>query len=356
MSYHFILAVGLGMIITTVALALALGVTRAQQRRRAATLRRVRPSVEAALRRWLTREDSAAPLALALDGADSVTARELLLGIADRFLDREHRAEISARLRTAPWVRAEMRRLRSPWWWRRTRAAHLLGVVATPGDVPVLRRLMRDTTPAVRAAAVRTVLQIGDRELVDQLLAGLGTMHPLVFGQVLRAIRDRPDACEASILKRLNAGTRGADLVYYIRAGAAVRTVAAFDAICRLADHPGWQVRAEVARALRLFRSPEATDALRALLRDDDWRVRAKAAASAATAGAADLVPHVADALHDDEWWVRYRAALALARFGPPGRAELMLVRTTGDRFAADMATMVGGLPDGALAELADAQ
>ena len=93
-----------------------------------------------------------------------------------------------------------------------------------------------------------TALQVGWPDLVDELLAGLGAMHPLVFGQVLRAIRDRPDACEASILARLNAGTRGADLVFYIRAGEAVRTVAAFNAICRLSDHPGWEVRAAVAR------------------------------------------------------------------------------------------------------------
>ena len=268
MSYHFIITVGAGMVITTVALTVALLITRARQRRRAIAMLRVRPPVEAALRRWLTRGDGAVALVHALNEADSVTARELLLSVADRFLDRARRAEIARPLRGTPWVRAEMRRLRSPWWWRRARAAHLLAVVATPDDVPVLRRLMRDATPAVRAAAVRTALQVGWPDLVDELLAGLGAMHPLVFGQVLRAIRDRPDACEASILARLNAGTRGADLVFYIRAGEAVRTVAAFNAICRLSDHPGWEVRAAVARTLRLFRSEDATEALRALLRE----------------------------------------------------------------------------------------
>jgi hypothetical protein len=51
---------------------------------------------------------------------------------------------------------------------------------------------------------------------------------------------------------------------------------------------------------------------------------------------------------------VRFRSALALALLGDKGRAVLRQAAASSDRYAADMARMISGLPPGTLRELAE--
>jgi len=94
---------------------------------------------------------------------------------------------------------------------------------------------------------------------------------------------------------------------------------------------------------------------LREMMRDSDWRVRAQAARALGAVGANDAVAELSNGLADRSWWVRFRSALALAQLGEAGRRALRVARERPDRFAADMASMVSGLSDGAVMELAEA-
>lgn len=53
-------------------------------------------------------------------------------------------------------------------------------------------------------------------------------------------------------------------------------------------------------------------------------------------------------------WWVRFRAGLSLAQIGEPGRQALRELRLASDRYGVDMATMIPGLSDGGVTELAE--
>jgi HEAT repeat protein len=114
-------------------------------------------------------------------------------------------------------------------------------------------------------------------------------------------------------------------------------------------------MRISAARAIRRYMHPDAEAVLRDMMRDTDWRVRAQAARGLGTIGATEAVADLSSALADRSWWVRFRSALALAQLGELGRRALRIARERPDRFAADMASMVSGLSDGAVMELAEA-
>jgi hypothetical protein len=54
-------------------------------------------------------------------------------------------------------------------------------------------------------------------------------------------------------------------------------------------------------------------------------------------------------------WWVRFRCGLALAQLGEPGRSALEAAGRDADRYAGEMATMIGGLSPDSVVELAQA-
>ena len=56
----------------------------------------------------------------------------------------------------------------------------------------------------------------------------------------------------------------------------------------------------------------------------------------------------------DVRWWVRFRCGLALAELGPAGREALESARRDVDRYAGEMATMIGGLSPDSVVELAE--
>jgi hypothetical protein len=63
----------------------------------------------------------------------------------------------------------------------------------------------------------------------------------------------------------------------------------------------------------------------------------------------------LAAGLRDVRWRVRFRCALALAQLGEDGRVALEESRRDTDRFAAEMATMIGALSPDSVSELAEA-
>ncbi len=82
--------------------------------------------------------------------------------------------------------------------------------------------------------------------------------------------------------------------------------------------------------------------------------MRALAARGLGMLGVIDAVPALTAALADGDWWVRFRASLALALLGDAGRAALRTMQDSPDRYAADMARLISGLPPGVLRELAE--
>jgi hypothetical protein len=110
-----------------------------------------------------------------------------------------------------------------------------------------------------------------------------------------------------------------------------------------------------VTAALRIVNTPLLQEPVRALLRDEDWQVRVQAAKALGRIGDRTDVKRLLALLADREWWVRYRAAQALVELPWLKRADLdALHATLDDRYAADMLAQVMAEQD-ALAEETEA-
>jgi hypothetical protein len=110
-----------------------------------------------------------------------------------------------------------------------------------------------------------------------------------------------------------------------------------------------------VTAALRIVNTPLLQEQVRTLLSDEDWQVRVQAAKALGRIGERGDAERLVAMLADREWWVRYRAAQALVELPWLKRADLDALRATlDDRYAADMLAQVMAEQD-ALADEAEA-
>jgi HEAT repeat protein len=322
-----------------------------RSRRAAAAANRVHEP----LQRWLLGTAHAADVANALrrlperDALDQLTVH-----VAPRAAS-EHLAQLARALREDGWVRRILSQASSRLWWRRLDAARLLAVVGSVRDRALLRQLLSDEHAAVQAAASLSLTRIGDHALIEDVLDALHARPPIVRVFQLRILRETWKLTVPVLLERLEPLAPVARLQVWIALAEALGDSRCLAAVIALCNHPVVEIRISTARALRRYMHPDAEATLRTMLQDSDWRVCAQAARGLGSLGAAAAIPDLSGALAHRAWWVRFRSALALAQLGEAGRRALRQARERRDRYAADMASMVSGLSDGAVVELAEA-
>jgi HEAT repeat protein len=231
----------------------------------------------------------------------------------------------------------------------------LLSVVGSVRDRVLLRQLLGDKHAAVQAAASTCLTRVGDHALVEHVLDTLHTRPPIVRAFQLRILRENWKHTVPALLERLVPVAPMAKLQVWISLAETLGDARCLAPLIGFCNHPVVEMRISAARAIRRYMHPDAEAVLRDMMRDTDWRVRAQAARGLGTIGATEAVADLSSALADRSWWVRFRSALALAQLGELGRRALRIARERPDRFAADMASMVSGLSDGAVMELAEA-
>jgi HEAT repeat protein len=239
-------------------------------------------------------------------------------------------------------------------WWRRAEAARRSGDVARLGDRELLNRLLDDPHPAVQSAATASLAPIVDAGLVARLLERLPERPMAIRLQQFALLRHALPLSEAALLERLVPDAPSRRLKSWIALVETMGSPALFARVASLHSHPDPLIRLSVARALKRHRHPEAEEMLLIALHDHDWRVRAVAARSLGRHGNASAVPRLAAGLRDVRWWVRFRCGLALAQLGVHGRAALDDARRDVDRYAGEMATMIGGLSPDSVIELSE--
>ena len=161
-----------------------------------------------------------------------------------------------------------------------------------------VRSMLADGDPSVRAAAVRSLAEIGDTDSLE----------------AVRSLLDDPDN---GVRRRV------ADSLHDLLRGMDRDSVEFADGVRDLARHAAdsdARVRAEVADSLGDLRSPDgATDALVRLASDPSERVRREALGSlfrSRDPAAAPALRQYYDTAQDDR--MRVNAAVALARLGQP--------------------------------------
>lgn len=258
---------------------------------------------------------------------------------------------IAAALRRTRWHVKLQRHTRSPFWWRRFRAAQALTRLAAPEDLRTVHRLLSDSIPAVRMAAASTLPRlpspglaaaileqaaIGHSVIRNHLLEILAYSHALVVPVLMRKLQNPGSEEHLRALLDLAGLLASSELLPYVVAHT---------------DSRSPEVRVAAAGALRGYPHPASAAALRRLLADDEWHVRARAAASLGAIGANEAVDDLCQTLCDPVWWVRMRSAIALRLMGTPGIRALCEFDRERDRYGYDMAHYVLKLDEAAMAE-----
>lgn len=303
-------------------------------------------------RRILSASPSSAEVTAAVRRSRSPETTQALLAYAADRVAPDERAALVAALHTEPKVRRILDGARSPLWWKRLSAARILALIADASDLPAIRRLLSDTHPAVQTAAGACLGRHVDEELLLRMIDGLSTASSAVRAYQLGVLSQHGKLAAPLLLDRIRADAPPHKLYAYVHAVAALDDTECMARVAELSTHAHPEVRVAVARVLRSTPGDSFHIKLLSMLRDPDWRVRAQAARGLSTLSDPATVQELVRALTDPTWWVRFRAGLALAGMGEPGREALEQARGHPDRYARDMAVLVGGLSAASVTEL----
>ena len=303
---------------------------------------------------WLAGTGTVEPFVAALRRLPAGTAIGMTAHLVRGSIAQEAREELAIVLRDEPWIRRGLAGAASGGWGRRLEAARCLALVGTPADGPSLTLLLHDPRPAVSAAAVTALPRVANARLVSELLDQMVTMPIVVRRYLQTALREIRPLVEQPLTERLESNAAESSLTKWTELAGALDLPGALHAVARLATHEAPTVRAAVAHALRRAPSRQSAEIIARLLEDESPLVRAAAAHALGELASPAAIPMLLHASRDDAWAVRYRAVLALSQLGEAGRSALRSLRSDSDRYVADMATLIGGLSDGALLDMVE--
>ena len=332
-----------------VLLVIFLGMRRQVDRERKSAFIAKREGVSGPLSAWLSGSGAIEPFVAALRSLPGTTALAYTGNLAQTTIPLADRAALAIALRDEPWVRRALAGASSSRWGRRLEAARCLALVGTPADGAVLESLLNDERPVVAIAAINALPRVADAPLVSRVLDRLVSLPSAVRRYLHGTLREMRVLVEPALAERLSRDASPPALARWTDLAGAMELPAPLDRVALLADHPNAKVREAVARALRRAPKQRSVDVLQRLLRDPDAGVRALAAHALGELASTSAIPALLAAAHDASWSVRYRATLALSQLGEPGRTAMRSLRSDRDRYAADMATLISGLGDGAL-------
>ena len=310
--------------------------------------------LEPILHRWLVFDSDPSQVRDALRAMAPAVALRSLTRLAAHQATFERLHTLARALRHEPWVATILRRVDSPFWWRRFDAGRLLSVVGMGDDREMIARLMVDRNAAVRLVAMDAAARLPGRPLIDLELETLPYRQDAVQAYQMAALSRSPAIAGDALIKKLESTTPLLQLMAWIDVAGAIANAKALEKVRELATHESADVRLHVARALRRLADPGTPPVLIRLLEDEDWRVRAQAARAlgALRVGAAE--ESLRHAVQDRSWWVRYRSALALAQIGGTARTALWNLAKSDDAMARDMSILVASLSSAAVVEMSE--
>ncbi|HEY2434330.1 MAG TPA: HEAT repeat domain-containing protein [Vicinamibacterales bacterium] len=211
--------------------------------------------------------------------------------------------------------------LRSPWWWRRTVALHVLGLLQQKDRTAKIVAALDDRNSDVRGAALDALADMQDPATLPAIVVRFQDAS-LQRGRRAAALAAFGSQCEPFLLElsQLDPEHRG----NYARALTICGTERSRPALRQWTDDPRVDVREAAFEALAHVGLDEAA-AARAItaLENRESSVRARAASALyGWTGNGDAASHLARHL-DDAWAVAVPAARSLLSMREAGRLEL---------------------------------
>ena len=230
-------------------------------------------------------------------------------------------------------------------WTRRLRGARILAQLDVPD--PLVQTLLADQHPAVRAQAAEWAAAQASPDVIAamlELLADPATQARFAVQSALLRMGTVIAAPLAAFLETHSGRAAEAGL----RVAESIAEPRFMESAARLSRSDDVGVREAAAKLLGATGGAEAAARLMEMLGDTESRVRAAAAHGLGRMHYWQAGTMLADSLRDQRWRVRREAGLALRALGAAGTLLLRRALKGDDRFAADMAEQVLGLPEAA--------
>lgn len=228
-------------------------------------------------------------------------------------------------------------------WTKRLRGARILSRLDVPD--PLVRALLADPHPAVRAQAAEWAASQPSDDVISAMLALLADPATQARFAVQNALLRMGGVIAGPLAAFLDTHTgRAAEAGLRVAESVAEPSFApAAQRLSRSADDA--EIRVAAASLLGAIGDAAAAERLIEMLKDEDSRVRAAAARSLGRMQHWAAASALFDCMRDSAWRVRKESGLALRSIGAPGTLFLRRALKSDDRFAADMAQQVLDLP-----------
>ena len=247
-------------------------------------------------------------------GLEAEVFAELLLDFSRHLRGTSHE-RIVAYFESSGRVDAQLRRLASPWAWRRAFAAFTLGDIGSQRAVPALVRCLSDRSRDVRGAACRSLGRLGATGAIEAIvtcdvkgrvprdIANLALLDigPPAIGPIVELMGHEESPIRASAVEMVGLLGAASDV----------------DPILEHISDPAAAVRSATASALGRLGAREARDALITALNDRVSVVRTAAAKALGQIGGRDAVNALLPIARTDSFDPARAAAEALLRIDP---------------------------------------
>lgn len=225
-------------------------------------------------------------------------------------------------------------------WRQREIAAMEMGVYKLEATVPVLEKLLDDPKREVRHTAARSLAIIGSRDSLEALLRLITGKGRYITPRLLEIVHQVPRYQIGSISELLTSGAinRESRLLLVDLAGD-WREHRLTRALHELLESDDTEIVIRVIKALSRIGDPDSIPVLLLLTDHPKWEVRAQVVRAVAQFDYVEAIPLIREALADQAYWVRRAAAESLVQLGDEGRRYLNADQEYQDRFARDMVT-----------------
>jgi HEAT repeat protein len=222
------------------------------------------------------------------------------------------------------FLKADLKRLRSPWASVRANAVADLGLVRADAALPALLERLDDQDDRVRQTAVWAVGQVAGQETLSALVRLLGDPDRIVARRAQEVLAERGREAKDAILVYARKTSTRPGRVAAIELIGWLRIVEGVDLLLEFMHDLDFEVRVKSVKAAAAIGDPRFIPVLNQRLTDSRWEVRCQAAKGLSLFGSPDSVSRLEAAMRDEHWWVRFYAATALAEAGPTGADALL--------------------------------
>jgi cyclophilin family peptidyl-prolyl cis-trans isomerase len=205
-------------------------------------------------------------------------------------------------------------------------AVAALGGVGGEGVADTLLDALADPTPSVRAAALRSLVDL-DREGFVTILSGLDPdKHWSVRATLATVLGTLPSESGLPRLRSMLGDSDSRVIPSVLSSLAKLKAPDAPQVLTEHLKHDDPVIRAAAATALGELKPPNVaaalTEAYKTGQRDVTYVARGAALGALAALGAAEATPVLASALTDKDWAIRVRAAALLKQLDPSSDAD----------------------------------